>query len=100
MHDEPHTDATDPSDLTQRHAVPAIEPAAAAEQSAPLSPVDPVTTNASSTDASPDAERAAVASAADARERPGARGDSLQQSGNVQETSPSERPKVNPEPAP
>ena len=48
----------------------------------------------------PAAERAAVASAADARERPGAPGDPLQQSGNVQETSPSERPKVNPEPAP
>ena len=51
----------------------------------------------------PAAERAAVASAADARERPvtaGAPADPLQPAGNVQETSPSERPKVNPEPAP
>jgi len=51
----------------------------------------------------PAAERAAVASAADARELAGVTGESsepLQPSGNVQETSPSERPKVNPEPAP
>src|SRR6478735_3692150 len=57
MHDEPHTDATDPSDLTQRHTVPPTEPAAAAESSpavdpfAPVPPLDPATTNAS------DAER-------------------------------------------
>ena len=51
----------------------------------------------------PAAERAAVASAADARTRSGERGgppEPLQPPGNVQETSPSERPKVNPEPAP
>jgi signal transduction histidine kinase len=51
----------------------------------------------------PAAERAAVASAADARERAvvtGESSDPLQPAGNVQETSPSERPKVNPEPAP
>jgi signal transduction histidine kinase len=50
----------------------------------------------------PAAERAAVASAADALTRLGAGGpaEPLQPPGNVQETSPSERPKVNPEPAP
>ncbi len=51
----------------------------------------------------PAAQRAAVASASDARDRPVAAGepsDPLQPAGNVQETSPSERPKVNPEPAP
>ena len=52
----------------------------------------------------PAAERAAVASAADARARRGragrAQADARQPSGNVQETSPSERPQVNPEPAP
>jgi signal transduction histidine kinase len=51
----------------------------------------------------PAAERAAVASAADAREPAivaSEPSEPLQPSGNVQETSPSERPKVNPEPAP
>ena len=51
----------------------------------------------------PAAERAAVASAADAPSRSDATGappGSGQSAGNVQETSPSERPKVNPEPAP
>jgi two-component system sensor histidine kinase BaeS len=54
----------------------------------------------------PAAERAAVASAADARKRPVAGAtiatpsEPLQTPANVQETSPSERPKVNPEPAP
>ena len=56
MHDEPHTDATDPSDLTQRHAVPPVDPAAAPEPTVPVSPVDPVTTDASSTDLSAGAE--------------------------------------------
>ena len=46
MHDEPHTDATDPSDLTQRHAVPPAESNAAADPSAPVGPVD-AATNAS-----------------------------------------------------
>ena len=51
----------------------------------------------------PAAERAAVASAADARERRaaiGAPAEPRQRSANVQETSPSDRPQVNPEPAP
>ena len=51
----------------------------------------------------PAAERAAVASVADARARSGPGGappEPGQPPGNVQETSPSERPKVNPEPAP
>jgi S1-C subfamily serine protease len=48
MHDDPHTDATDPSDLTQRHAVPPTEPNAAADPSAPVGPVDATgATNAS-----------------------------------------------------
>jgi len=46
MHDDPHTDATDPSDLTQRHAVPPAESNAAADPSAPVGPVD-AATNAS-----------------------------------------------------
>jgi S1-C subfamily serine protease len=46
MHDDPHTDATDPLDLTQRHAVPPAEPTAAADASAPVGPVD-AATNAS-----------------------------------------------------
>jgi anti-sigma regulatory factor (Ser/Thr protein kinase) len=41
-----------------------------------------------------EAQRAAVAAAADAPSQP------LRPAGNVQETSPSERPQVNPEPAP
>ena len=54
----------------------------------------------------PAAERAAVASAADARTRPGAAGSGAAPLepqaliGNMQETSPSDPPKVNPEPAP
>ena len=48
MHDEPHTDATDPSDLTQRHAVPPVDPAPAVDSGAPISPVDPVTPYTSS----------------------------------------------------
>jgi len=60
----------------------------------------------------PAAERAAVASAAEASSRPLVPGDDAPGDGgpgapgaptplaNVQETSPSERPKVNPEPAP
>ncbi len=50
----------------------------------------------------PAAQRAAVASASDARMRSGEGGAPAepQPAGNVQETSPSERPKVNPEPAP
>ena len=50
----------------------------------------------------PAAERAAVASAADASFRTGggAVSDAPRPSGNVQETSPSERPQVNPRPAP
>jgi len=50
----------------------------------------------------PAAERAAVASAADAPPRAGSSDPvaSPAPSGNMQETSPSERPKVNPEPAP
>jgi S1-C subfamily serine protease len=47
MHDEPHTD-TDPSDLTQRHAVPPVAPAPAVDPGAPISPVDPVTPSTSS----------------------------------------------------
>ena len=48
MHDDPHTDATDPSDLTQRHAVPPTEPNAAADPSASVGPVDATgATNAS-----------------------------------------------------
>src|SRR4029078_2776874 len=44
MHDEPPTDATDPSDLTQRHAVPPVDPAPAVDPGAPIDgPVDPVT---------------------------------------------------------
>ena len=50
----------------------------------------------------PAAERAAVASAADARERTRRRARAFEprRIGNVQETSPSDRPQVNPEPAP
>jgi two-component system sensor histidine kinase BaeS len=50
----------------------------------------------------PAAERAAVASAADARNRrdDGVTFDPTKLTPNVQETSPSERPQVNPEPAP
>jgi two-component system OmpR family sensor kinase len=50
----------------------------------------------------PAAERAAVASAADARERKELRSlpRGRKATGNVQETSPSEAPQVNPEPAP
>jgi signal transduction histidine kinase len=50
----------------------------------------------------PAAERAAVASAADARTRidGGATSAPARSTPNVQETSPSERPQVNPEPAP
>ena len=51
----------------------------------------------------PAAQRAAVASAADAPMRSpasGAPAEPLTPDGNMQETSPSERPKVNPEPAP
>jgi two-component system sensor histidine kinase BaeS len=50
----------------------------------------------------PAAERAAVASAADARSRldDGVTFDPIRLTPNVQETSPSERPQVNPEPAP
>jgi signal transduction histidine kinase len=50
----------------------------------------------------PAAERAAVASVADAQARIGsvATADPSRPSGNVQETSPSERPQVNAEPAP
>jgi 2-alkenal reductase len=47
MHDDPHIDATDPSDLTQRHSVPPAEPTAAADPSAPVSPMDAAATNAS-----------------------------------------------------
>src|SRR5258705_499455 len=43
MHDEPHTDASDPSDLTQRHAVPPVDAAAAADPTAPPSQIDAVT---------------------------------------------------------
>ena len=35
MHDEPHTDATDPSDLTQRHTTPPVEPVAPVVPTAP-----------------------------------------------------------------
>ena len=50
----------------------------------------------------PAAERAAVASAADAAARQGPRStlEPRTTQGNVQETSPSDRPQVNPEPAP
>ncbi len=50
----------------------------------------------------PAAERAAVASAADARSRAdaGATVGPVRMTSNMQETSPSERPQVNPEPAP
>ncbi len=48
MHDEPHADATDPSDLTQRHTAPPVDPAPAVDPGAPISPVDPVTSYTSS----------------------------------------------------
>jgi S1-C subfamily serine protease len=48
MHDEPHTDATDPSDLTQRHAVPPADPPAAVDPSGPVSPADPAPNTATS----------------------------------------------------
>ncbi len=44
MHDEPSTDATDPSDLTQRHAIPPGEPVEPIEpaEPAPSSSTEPV----------------------------------------------------------
>jgi S1-C subfamily serine protease len=42
MHDDPNTD---PSDLTQRHAVPPSDAAAAADQSTPVSSVEPASTS-------------------------------------------------------
>src|SRR5258705_10615740 len=35
MHDDPRDNATDPSDLTQRHAIPPTEPVPAVDPSAP-----------------------------------------------------------------
>ena len=41
MHDDPDTDASDPADLTQRHAIPPAEPPAT-DQDAMVTPVTPV----------------------------------------------------------
>ncbi len=68
MHDEPRPDATDASDLTQRHAIPPIEPSSAAPISPPVtpsaarvepygSPAQPWTTPAASEPGSPPVDR-------------------------------------------
>lgn len=55
MHDEPRHDASDPSELTQRHSVPPvdpIEPAGAAEPAAPAAADDPALTDVPSPESS------------------------------------------------
>ena len=60
MHDDPRTDASDPDDLTERHALPAYEPAATAADVGATNP-EPTDPSDAATDVGAGSEPTATA---------------------------------------
>ncbi|HEY8817426.1 MAG TPA: hypothetical protein VIM25_01200, partial [Candidatus Limnocylindrales bacterium] len=60
MHDDPRTDASDPGDLTERHAIPAYEPAATATDPGATTPEPTGPTDAESLPTEPSAPGSAA----------------------------------------